>query len=117
MKALLLAAVGFGAGILSAWGVGGGTILLLVMTLCLGWEQTEAQGMNLLFFLPTAAAGLWFHHKHGLIDRQVLKQAIPWGLGTATLGAFLTSSMDVTLLRKALGVLFFVSGISLLRKK
>lgn len=117
MNALLLMAAGFGAGILSAWGVGGGTVLLLVMTLCLHWEQTTAQGINLLFFLPTAAAGLWFHHKRGLIDWQVVKQAVPWGLITAALGALLASSMDVTLLRRALGVLFFISGISLLRKK
>ena len=47
---------GLGAGILSAWGVGGGTLLLLVMTLFLGVEQTTAQGINLLFFLPTAAS-------------------------------------------------------------
>ena len=32
---LLPLAVGFGAGILSSWGIGGGTLLLLVMTLLL----------------------------------------------------------------------------------
>ena len=47
---------GLGAGILSAWGVGGGTLLLLVMTLVLDVDQRTAQGINLLFFLPTAAS-------------------------------------------------------------
>ena len=55
---LLPLLAGCGAGILSAWGVGGGTLLLLVMTLWLGVEQPVAQGINLLYFLPTAAAGL-----------------------------------------------------------
>ena len=45
---LLPALAGFGTGILSAWGVGGGTLLLLLMTLFLGVDQTQAQGINLL---------------------------------------------------------------------
>ena len=39
---LLPALAGFGTGILSAWGVGGGTLLLLLMTLFLGVDQTQA---------------------------------------------------------------------------
>ena len=42
------ALVGFFTGILSAWGIGGGTLLLLVMTLFLGVDQLSAQGINLL---------------------------------------------------------------------
>ena len=39
---------GLGASVLSAWGVGGGTLLLLVMTLLLDVDQRTAQGINLL---------------------------------------------------------------------
>ena len=45
---LLPLAAGFSTGILSAWGVGGGTLLLLIMTLFLGVDHTTAQGINLL---------------------------------------------------------------------
>ena len=48
---------GLGASIISAWGVGGGTLLLLVMTLLLGVDQRTAQGINLLFFLPMQVGG------------------------------------------------------------
>ena len=41
---------GMGCGVLSAWGVGGGTLLLLVMTLFFGVDQAAAQGVNLLYF-------------------------------------------------------------------
>ena len=59
MKSWLIpVAAGFGAGILSAWGVGGGTLLLLVMTLILGVPQQQAAAVNLLYFLPTAAMGV-----------------------------------------------------------
>ena len=51
----LPALAGFLTGILYAWGIGGGTLLLLVMTLFLGVDQLTAQGITLLYFLPTAA--------------------------------------------------------------
>ena len=54
---------GAATGVLSAWGIGGGTLLLLVMTLLLGVEPRTAQGINLLYFLPTAGMGLLSHRK------------------------------------------------------
>ena len=60
---------GVGCGVLSAWGIGGGTLLLLVMTLVFGVDQTAAQGINLLYFLPTAAMGLIWHRQNGLLDK------------------------------------------------
>ena len=80
MKAWLLPVLaGFCTGILSAWGVGGGTLLLLLMTLFLGVEQADAMAINLLYFLPTAAMGLLYHRKNGLLERAVLHTAAPWG--------------------------------------
>ena len=76
-------AAGFGAGILSAWGVGGGTLLLLVMTLILGVPQQQAAAVNLLYFLPTAAMGVIAHKRNGLLETEVLKSAIPWGTTAA----------------------------------
>ena len=88
MKSWLIPmAAGFGAGILSAWGVGGGTLLLLVMTLILGVPQQQAAAVNLLYFLPTAAMGLLYHRKNGLLDRAVLRSAVPWGTAAAAAGA------------------------------
>ena len=110
-------AVGIGTGVLSAWGVGGGTLLLLVMTLFLGVEQSTAQGINLLYFLPTAGAGLLFHRKSGLLDRQVLRQAVPWGVLAAAAGAWAATAMDTALLRKPFGVYLLVMGVMTLLKK
>ena len=80
MKAYVLPALaGFLMGILSAWGIGGGTLLLLVMTLFLGVDQITAQGVNLLYFLPTAAMAVAQHRKNDLLDAPLLRSAIPWG--------------------------------------
>ena len=108
---------GLGAGIISAWGVGGGTLLLLVMTLFLGVDQRSAQGINLLFFLPTAASALLCHRKNGWLDKPTLKYAIPPALLAACIGAWLATAVDVELLRKPFGIYLLASGISLILPK
>ena len=61
-------------GVLSGFGVGGGTLLLIYMTAFAGVEQHLAQGINLLYFLPTAATALPAHIKNGYVDK---KTAMP----------------------------------------
>ena len=110
----LPALVGFFTGILSAWGIGGGTLLLLVMTLFLGVDQRTAQGVNLLFFLPTAASALVCHWRGGYLDKPTLKSAVPWAVIAALLGAWAATALDVAVLRKPFGIYLLLSGISLI---
>lgn len=104
---------GLGASVISAWGVGGGTLLLLVMTLFLGVDQRTAQGINLLFFLPTAASALVCHWKNGYLDKPALKAAVPPAVALALAGAWAATALDVELLRKPFGVYLLLSGVSL----
>lgn len=114
---LLPLAVGFATGILSAWGVGGGTLLLLCMTLLLGVDQRTAQTINLLYFLPTAGMGLLSHGKSGLLEKPVLRSAVPAGLTAAALAAWLSFSVDTELLRRPFGVYLLAAGIYILLQK
>ena len=111
MHFLLPLLIGFGTGILSAWGVGGGTLLLLCMTLFLGVDQSTAQGINLLYFLPTAGMGLYWHRKNGLLEKGVLRQAIPLGTVAAIAAAWIATSVDTAVFRKPFGVYLLVTGV------
>ncbi len=108
---------GLGASVISAWGVGGGTLLLLVMTLFLGVDQRTAQGVNLLFFLPTAASALVCHAKGGYLDKPTLKSAVPAAVAAALAGAWVSNSLDVEILRRPFGVYLLLSGVGLLWPK
>lgn len=108
---------GLGASVISAWGVGGGTLLLLVMTLFLGVDQRTAQGVNLLFFLPTAASALICHARGGYLDKPTLKAAVPAAVIAALIGAWISNSLNVEALRKPFGVYLLLSGISLVWPK
>lgn len=105
---------GLGASVISAWGVGGGTLLLLVMTLFLDVDQRTAQGVNLLFFLPTAISALVCHAKNGYLDKPTLKNAVPAAVAAAALGAWVATAVDVELLRRPFGVYLLASGVSLI---
>ena len=102
-------------GVLSGWGVGGGTLLLVCMTLLLGIDHRQAQAVNLLFFLPTAALSLWFHRKNGLVDREVWKTAALPGTAAALLGALGALAVDVSFLRKPFGLFLLINGAMMLR--
>lgn len=102
-------------GILSGWGVGGGTLLLVCMTLLIGIDHRQAQAVNLLFFLPTAALSLWFHRKNGLLDKTVWAQAAVPGTAAALLGSLGSLAVDVTFLRKPFGIFLLITGASMLR--
>lgn len=117
MNALFSFFCGLGAAILSAWGVGGGTLLLLFMTLVLGVGQREAQGINLLFFLPTAASALIVHARSGHLDKDALKQAVPLAIPAALLGAWIAVSVDTDLLRRPFGIYLLLSGLSMIWPK
>lgn len=115
MKEWIIPALcGFGTGILSSWGIGGGTLLLLIMTLFLGVDHAEARGINLLYFLPTAGISLIAHHKNGYLDRNVIRNAVPVGMLCAVGAAFLTTVADMGLLRKAFALFLLYAGISML---
>lgn len=109
-----------GTGVLSSWGVGGGTLLLVLMTLFLGVGHREAQAINLLFFLPTAGISLFFHRKNGFLDKDAWRQAAVPGTVASLLGALAAVAVDVSLLRRPFGVFLIYSGVSMLlsaRKK
>lgn len=103
--------VGAATGVLSGFGVGGGTLLLIYLTAFAGVDQHQAQGINLLYFLPAALLALPAHVKNGYIRRNALLPAIGAGLACAGLGAWLATSLEVGLLRRLFGGFLLVVGV------
>ena len=60
-------------GLLSGLGIGGGTLLMVWMTGVAALPQQTAQGINLLYFLPSAACALFFHIRNRLIRWDIVQ--------------------------------------------
>ena len=103
--------VGAALGFLSGLGVGGGSLLLLWMTLVLGADPAQARVMNLMFFLPSALIATAFRWKQSKPVWSHILPAAGAGLLGAVIGNLLSPILPRDLLKKAFGVLFLVSGV------
>ena len=105
------------SGIIGGMGIGGGVILIPVLTSFFGISQKEAQFINLIYFVPLALCALYVHIRAGRVE---IKKALFMALG-GVVGAFfgseITSAISVKLLRKIFGVFLLFVGIDGLRKK
>ena len=108
---LTAALAGAVTGVLSGFGIGGGSLLLIYMTSFAGVGQDLAQGINLLYFLPTAGAALPAHFKNGYVEKAALAPAILAGLAGTALAAWAATSMDTDLLRRCFGAFLLVIGL------
>lgn len=98
-------------GVLSGLGTGGGSLLILWLTLGLGMAQGEARAINLMFFIPSALVACLFRWKQGQLEIKKVLPAIIAGSISAAIFAFLGKNMDTSLLQKLFGGLLIFTGI------
>lgn len=98
-------------GFLAGLGVGGGSLLMLWLTLAVGMEYEQARTINLLFFLPSALIATVFHRKQGSVDLRKILPAIITGCAAAAFFSYIGAKIDVTLLKKCFGGLLLVTGV------
>lgn len=98
-------------GFLAGLGVGGGSLLILWLTLVADVGQAEARWINLAFFLTAAGAVSLFRWKKGTLEIKKMLPAIIAGSITATIFSVLRNSIDPDLLKKAFGILLLVTGV------
>ena len=108
---LIPLAVGAATGVLSGFGVGGGTLLLVYLTAVAGVDQHLAQGINLLYFLPAGLLALPAHVRNGYVEKKALLPCISAGLLCAALCAWAATGLDTSLLRKLFGGFLILIGL------
>ena len=114
---IVMIIAGLLAGVVSGMGIGGGSLLIIVLVSFFGVEQILAQGINLLYFLPTAAAAIVIHIKNKQIDwRAALGAGIP-GMIIAAIAGIIAVQIDQKWLKMAFAVLVFCTGLLELFKK
>lgn len=111
MEFLIAVAVSTVLGFLAGLGVGGGSLLMLYLTLVLGWAPEEARTVNLLFFLPSAAIATLLRRKEGAVNLKQLIPAIAAGCIAGAAASILGKGLDTQLLKKIFGVLLLAVGI------
>lgn len=109
---------GLFSGILGAMGLGGGSVLIIYLSLFTDTNQLMSQGINLLFFIPTAiAAVIVYAVKRQIKWKTVFKVAL-WGLLGAAVGIYFADLLGGNITSKLFGGLLIIMGLSeIFRKK
>lgn len=103
--------IGTVSGIISGTGMGGGTILILCLSLFMGMNQHEAQASNLVFFVPTSIIAILVNIKQKLIKWKVAIPITIFGIIGAVIGSVLSNKTDVDSLRKYFGYFLLIITI------
>lgn len=106
---MMLILIGFISGIISGMGIGGGTVLIPSLVIFNNLQQQQAQGINLVVFLPISIVALITHHKKGNIDFSFAKFIIIGGIVGAVIGSILAIKIQPLRLRRYFG--FFLLAI------
>ena len=111
MSFYLYELAGFFSGMLGGMGMGGGTILIPVLTIFLGVGQHAAQAANLIAFLPMSLFSLKMHKDRGLLKTEGVASIVIPALLTSVLTAFATSLLPGEILGKLFGLFLILLGI------
>jgi uncharacterized membrane protein YfcA len=112
MRFFVSALAGLITGIISAWGIGGGSLLVVYMTVFAGVTQQTAQGINLMYFLPTSLTALRSHIKNKLVETRLGLYAAGAGILTAAGTSFAATGIDTSVMRKIFGVFIILIGLT-----
>ena len=107
----LLILYGLIGGILGGMGMGGGTLLIPLLTLLGGLSQIESQGINLISFTIMAIISIIIHAKNKLIEFKVALPIILSGVVFSLLGSLLANSINTLTLKSLFGVFLVALGL------
>ncbi len=98
-------------GFLAGLGIGGGSLLMLWLTLLVQVEPFTARCINLMFFLPCALLACGFRRKQGTLPLKKLTAPILLGAVTAGCFSFLSMAIDAAALKRIFGILLLLTGV------
>lgn len=103
--------IGLFSGIVSGMGIGGGAILIPALILTCGIEQKLAQGINLVYFLPTAIFALIVHIKNKNAELKTALLIGSFGVIGAIGGSLVALKLENDVLRRMFGIFLLLIGI------
>ena len=105
------------SGVLGAMGFGGGGILILYLTLYKDMPQLTAQGINLIFFIPSAVLAIIIHSKNSLIKWKIVGKYIIFGVIGLVAGYMILTKINDNTVRKIFSIILIAMGIKELFSK
>ena len=103
--------IGIILGFLAGLGVGGGSLLIIWLTLIVDMDPDKARTINLLFFITAAGSVSLLRLREGIIKWKEILPAILLGCAGAALFSLIGRIVDQNIIKKLFGALLLVTGI------
>ena len=103
MEFIWYVVAGVTAGVLGGMGMGGGTLLIPLLSIFYAVSQHTAQAVNLISFIPMAIVAIIIHLKNKIIKFDKILFVIIPGVLTCIAGCFIAKTMSGDLLKRVFG--------------
>lgn len=103
--------LGIVLGFLSGLGVGGGSLLMLLLTFGLHLDYPVARIVNLLFFIPGAIIASAFRCRQVQLPLNKLTGAMVAGCISALLLSAVSKQLDIYWIQKCFGIILLITGV------
>ena len=111
MNYFYLLIIGIIGGILGGMGMGGGTLLIPMLSIFLNFNQRYCQGLNLIAFIPMCIIVLFIHKRNNLLQLKGNIKIIVAGIIFCVISSIIAQNVNNNTLRIAFGVFLVVLGI------
>ncbi len=98
-------------GILVAFGMGGGSLLIFTLNMFTDYAQQEIQYINLWAFIFASAYSVFSYGKKGKIDKDLLKIMLPFTVISCIVASIISQGIDTNSLKKYFGIFLIIIGI------
>lgn len=103
--------------LIGAMGLGGGSVLILYLTLFRRLPQLMAQGINLLFFIPCAVTAVLVYAKQKIIQWKFVLPMIFGGAVGVAIGTYFLKNTDSKYISVLFAIFLLTVGIYTLFSK
>ena len=110
-------AAAFVTAILAGSGIGGGGLFVIYLTVMGLYSQSDAQALNLVFFISAAVASIPVHLKNRRLKASFISAAALIGCVGTLLGGGLRNALSEDLIRKFFGTMLVASGLLSITRK
>ncbi len=112
MNIIISIAAGFLSGLIGAMGFGGGGVLIIYLAVFMDMPQLQAQGINLVFFIPCAVLAAIIYSVKKQIDYKAILPVILGGICGAIPSSFILKNMPTDYLAKIFAVFLIFMGVT-----
>ena len=98
-------------GFIGGMGMGGGTLLIPILTLLAKFGQLEAQGINLISFIPMSIIALILHFKNKLVRFKETYPLAIIGAGVSLISSLIAVHINANVLKKIFAIFLIIIGI------